>query len=314
MMWPVATVPHARDSTATPEEVTWEQLVYVLTKPDPHPGPPDDKATKERIPGWIPARLKPDDHGEYRRKSANVVEVSALVFDLDNGEPLPRARDLARGLRAVFHTSWSCTPANPKGRLVLPFAACCPVARWREVWAAGARWAATAGIVVDPAPKDPARLYFLPAVSADDPRRAGWFRAWVNGAESDAWLHWRWLLATYPEPERKEPPRPVAPTMSRAFSPANDDSRRAKYVAAIVRRRCDDLAQCGQGGRNLAAFRAGAVMGQLEAAGALSAEAVLGDLIAAACSAGLDAREAETALRNGIIRGRADGPFIFPTE
>ena len=69
-----------------------------------------------------------------------------------------------------------------------------------------------------------------------------------------------------------------------------------------------------EGGRNLAAFRAGAVVGQLDAAGALAAETVIADMVAAACASGLDPREAENAIRNGIARGRQDGPFTFPKE
>lgn len=310
--WIIATVPHARDSLATPCEVSWEDLTKTLTAPHRHPGPPDEKATKERIAGWIPARLRVDANGELRRRSENVVELAALVFDLDSGEPLPRARELAKGWRAVFHTSWSCTPQHPKGRLVFPFAEPCPVARWRDVWAAGARWAATAGITVDPAPKDPARLYFLPAVPAEDARRAGWFRAWVNTAESDCYLHWRWLLAAHPAPAQQRV-APVAPTVARAFKPGKDATARDRYVAGILRRRTEELARGGEGGRNQACFRAGAVLGQLEAAGVLHAEGHLAEMVSAAMSAGLSASEAEIALRNGIRRGIADGPFTFPT-
>lgn len=311
--WHIATVPHARDSLATPEEVTWEQLASTLTTPHPHPGPPDEKATKERIAGWIPARLKLDANGEYRRKAENVVDVAALVLDLDNGEPLPRARELAKGWRAVFHTSWSCTPQHPKGRLVFPFAEPCPVVRWRDVWAAGSRWAATAGITVDPAVKDACRLYFLPAVTTEDARRASWFRAWVNTADSDCYLHWRWLLAAHPAPVRQEAPKPVPSTVARTFTPGKDATARDRYVAGILRRRADDLARGVQGGRNQACFRAGAVLGQLEAAGAVVADRHLHELVAAACASGLDAAEAEHALRNGIARGLRDGPFTFPT-
>jgi len=312
--WHIATVPHAKDSHATPEEVTWERLSFLLTSPEPHHGPPDDRATKERIPGWIPARLRTDENGEYRRKSENVVSVSALVLDLDNGEPLTRARQLGHGFKALMHTSWSCTPQHPKGRLVFPFSEPCPVERWSAVWAAGARFAATAGITVDRATKDPARLYFLPAVTTADQRRAGWFRAWLNNAPGDQWLTWRWLLCEYPEPVTAAPVRAVAPTVRREFAPATHAGSRERYAAAIVRRRCDDLARGAQGGRNQAAFRAGAVVGQLDAAGALNAEAVVGDLVAAAQASGLDAGEADTAVRNGIARGRKDGPFTFPSE
>jgi hypothetical protein len=67
----------------------------------------------------------------------------------------------------------------------------------------------------------------------------------------------------------------------------------------------------GEGGRNLAAFRAGAVAAQLAEAGALELASARSALVAAAMSSGLSAREADDAVDNGIKRGRSDGAFQF---
>lgn len=301
--WDVAIVRGARDAAlAAQGEVDWTRLVANLTDPVEWGG------DKLDLPGWIPARFLP---GETRRKAAAVESVSALVLDLDAGDvgPEGEAASLAAGscgFSALFHTSWSHTPEKPKGRLVLPLDAPCPVGRWKEVWTAAAAWAKHEGLTVDPAAKDPCRLYFLPAVR---PGGVGAFRSWA--VEGQRLASWRWLVARYsPPPERREF-KPVQPTATRGLDGHDRAARRKRFAWGVVRVRCTELASMAEGGRNSALFRAAAAVAQLAAAGVLDLRPAVDEVWRAAVASGLDESEINKTIHSGLSRGEADGPWNF---
>ncbi len=118
---------------------------------------------KTRLPCWSPAH--------YRRGAtrglAGVESLSCLVLDYDDGTDIEAATAPWQSWALMVHTSWSHTTEHPRFRLVLPLAEAVPATAWEGVW----RWAAarSAG-TVDPACKDPSRLYLLPAKeSAESP-------------------------------------------------------------------------------------------------------------------------------------------------
>jgi hypothetical protein len=305
MMWTIAALNGCRDNEPHPGEVEFGELAGLLSEPLPHRG------AKETIPAWMPTILRPDDAGRYRRAKASVVAVSCLVLDLDQGEPLERAAALAEGYTAMMHTSWSHTPEHPKARLVFPFAEPAPAARWDQVWDAAARWALKGGLTLDPATKDASRLYFLPAYPAGDETRRRAFRAWVRYDDDDQLLSWRRLLLDHPAPVEARRHPPVPSSAYRVMPGQDATAGRRRFAAAIIDTRARELASMGEGGRNLAAFRAGAVAAQLAEAGALELASARSALVAAAMSSGLSAREADDAVDNGIKRGRSDGAFQF---
>ena len=305
MTWTIAALTGCRDNEPLPGEVEFGQLAGLLSQPIAHRG------AKESIPAWMPTVLRPDERGKYRRAKASVIAVSCLVLDLDQGEPLDRAAALAEGYTAMMHTSWSHTPEHPKARLVFPFHEPAPAARWEQVWDAAARWAKKSGLTLDPATKDSSRLYFLPAYPAGDEARRRTFRSWVRYGEEDQLLSWRRLLLDHPAPVEARKHPPVAPSAYRVLPGQDATAGRRRFAAAVVDTRSRELASMGEGGRNQAAFRAGAVAAQLAEAGVLDLGAARAALVAAAISAGLSAREADDAVDNGIKRGKSDGPFQF---
>jgi hypothetical protein len=111
-------------------------------------------ANKLDLPAWSPARFK----AGTERKSRNVIDVGALVFDHDEGDPDAALAGWA-GCIAVVHSTWSHTERAPRFRVVVPLATPIAANRWRAAWALAAARAPGA----DPACKDPARLYFRPA-------------------------------------------------------------------------------------------------------------------------------------------------------
>ena len=106
---------------------------------------------------WAPLLFRPGG----KRETADVVHVSCLVLDYDDGSPLEEANDVWRPWFHIIHTTWSHTPTHPKFRVVLPLAR--PVApdAFVHVW----RWAEDrTGFAIDPTGKGVARAYAIPVV------------------------------------------------------------------------------------------------------------------------------------------------------
>jgi hypothetical protein len=304
MGWPVALAAHREATRVTPAVLPWPDLVALLTVPHVHPGA-GAREDKDTLPAWLPVTPRASDAG-YKRGVAHVESVSCLVLDLDSGEPLGRALTLARGHVALYHTSWSHSPEHPKGRLVFPLAAPAPAERWPEVWAAGARWAASGGLTVDAKAKDASRIYFVPAVPQDSPERR---RAFRGGWQPGAWLCWRALLAAYPANAAPRAPYVAPPRRS---APAGDErAYRQRFGAALLATRCAELASTPEGGRNTRLFRAAAACAMLEAAGVLDLGPARRELEQAATAAGLGWGEIQTTINSGISRGILDGPWKF---
>ncbi len=278
-------------------------LVQMLTTPIPHVG------DKLECLAWMPVRLRPDEQGRLRRAARYVEAVSCLVLDLDQGEPLRRAKPLIEGRRAILHTSWSHTFAYPKGRIVFPLAEPAPASKWGDVWTAAEQWARSVELTIDPATKDTSRLYFLPAYPKGDAerRRVFWAKAWDG-----EYLSWRWLVTQYPKPRVEV--RTFAPVQTanvRGLPGQDRTEQRRRFAWRVIETRAEELATTAEGGRNLLAFRAGAAAAQLHAAGVLDLEEARGVLLGAAMAAGLSQREADAAIQNGMNRGVSDGPWNF---
>lgn len=170
---------------ATPRRLTLERLIEVLTTFRAAP-------EKLRAPGWGPHRLS-----EPRRAKRNVINVSCLVYDYDDGTSLDTAAETWAPWLHVLHTSWSHTEPHPKFRVVLPLEAAIPAEHFLATWLWGAE---RAGRVVDAQCKDPARLYFLPC----SPTGEGLSR-----------VHDGPLLDPRPWRELPPPPRPPRKTTGR---------------------------------------------------------------------------------------------------
>lgn len=304
---PVLRVRGARCAVGRVEYWTRDDLEYELTTPRP-------VRSKLDAPGWLPVRMR---DGETRRKSANVAEVWALVCDLDDdldGWDSLVERVEATGRRAILHTTWSHTPEAPRARVVFPLDEAVSAEKWAEVWESGAAWASSWGAVVDGKCKDPARLYFLPALD-----RARWWevRNDFRGAVVDGdVLTWRWLVAHHRPPPSPvlppPPPRASAGYSSRDLQAVED--RRRRFALAVLAHRCAGVEGAGKGGRNQRLYTGARAVGQLVAAGVLAKEDAERDLLAAGRRAGLGLAEAARAVANGLNKGEADGAWTFDQD
>ena len=168
--------------------VSWDALVRALTTFPVFPGVAD----KRQIPAWSPT-LYPRGAA---RGTCNVVEVSCLVLDYDDGTSINAGIAAWEPWTHVLHTSWSHTPEHPRFRVVLPLAEAVPARAWARAW----KWALSAGrvpTVPDPTCKDASRLYFRPAIRAADwPHYA---RAWEPGP----WLSIDWRSIPNEDTERR---------------------------------------------------------------------------------------------------------------
>lgn len=289
-------------------EVSWARLARRLTWPSKQE---DDQ--KLGAPAWLPVRLV--DGAPMVRKDSHVAAVSCLVLDIDEGVRWfdVWARVEALGLACVMHSTWSHTREHHKARVVFPFAEDCPRSQWLEVWACAEVWAKGWGASIDPACKNPSRLYFLPALPA-----TGWddkILAFKQEQFGGDWLHWRTLLADHRPPVVAPLPlRPVGPSWvsSRHGAIDREEGKRRAFALGVLRRRCSQIVE-GQG-RNQRAYTGGRAVGQLSAAGVLSEGEGYDALMTAATGAGLKQTEADRAIRNGINKGIGDGPWDFSTN
>jgi hypothetical protein len=111
---------------------------------------------KRRGRCWSPTRYVA---GAKSRGNAGVLEISALVFDLDRIPPDP---ERLAGAYWIGHTTWSHKLTAPRWRVVIPLTTPVPARRWRDVWE---RARAALCPEADPACKDPSRAYWLPSHS-----------------------------------------------------------------------------------------------------------------------------------------------------
>ena len=140
---------------------TWPKLVTSLTKFRFV----DDKS---KVPLWCPCEFKP---GTTRAKS-NVLSVSCLVWDYDDGTTVEQALKPWLDWPLAFHTSFSHTSESHKFRIVLPLAVPVPGAAWGPVWD---HFVKKCAHPPDPACKDASRMYYVPSapLSAQDSQEYG---------------------------------------------------------------------------------------------------------------------------------------------
>lgn len=113
---------------------------------------------------WSPARYHP---GEKRSKS-NVIDVSCVVYDIDEGSPF-ELHNMFSDFRYYAHTTYSHKPDYPKWRLILPLKKPVPGADWRRAWKAGRElFQGRTGCEIDGVCSDASRLYYIGTREAEE--------------------------------------------------------------------------------------------------------------------------------------------------
>lgn len=141
------------------KKTVWGSFADAMIK-RAHPEFPD----KHAVPLWAPIKLRPNSN----RANANVLEVYALVLDIDHADA-PTVVDVERrlcedGLAYLAHTTHSHNPdgGDHRWRIVVPLAEPVLGRAWPNIWrAAVARYSPKS----DQQCKDVARQYFYPSTA-----------------------------------------------------------------------------------------------------------------------------------------------------
>lgn len=121
-------------------------------------------------PGIIAATFQ----GTGRLEGKNVATVTGLILDVDSKtHPVdPESVFAALPFRGVAHTSYSHSTEVPKFRVIFPLQEELTPEQFRRLW----WWAfEKTGRSIDPAPKDPSRMFYLPRCPAEM-KPAAWMR------------------------------------------------------------------------------------------------------------------------------------------
>lgn len=145
--------------TPTGRDLGWAALVKGLSDFRFVAGDKDER--RRSCPLWSPVELSAP-----RRLNRNVVSVSCLVLDYDDGLSLFDAAIRWEGYRMHGYTTWSHTPAAPRCRVVLPLARPIPGRMWSGLYR---EILGQQGMDADPQCIDPSRAFYLPAIGAGGP-------------------------------------------------------------------------------------------------------------------------------------------------
>lgn len=114
---------------------------------------------KNSLQGWSPAKFRDN----YRAKEA-VEAVSCIVLDDDDSRlTTEQVFEIWRQFAGVMYTSFSHTPEHPKHRIVLRCSRDLTGEEYEAVWTYVRDLSVKRGQILDESPKDPSRLWFVPA-------------------------------------------------------------------------------------------------------------------------------------------------------
>lgn len=123
---------------------------------------PAEGTDKKGLTMWSPCSF---DGGS--KKMVSAVEVSCLVFDMDEGMPFDFHERFQQWTYTI-HTSWSHSYTTPKWRLVMPLAEPVPASDWVHAFEAGCQlFGEVTGYpdLIDGSCKNANRFYYGPAIN-----------------------------------------------------------------------------------------------------------------------------------------------------
>ena len=149
--FPISFYENITSTEAIPLEVSWEKFIENSKKPKV-------SETKDTFL-FSPCRL----NEKQTRANANVLEISLLVFDIDDahGKSADEIMELVSKYDAILHTTWSHTPENPRYRLILRLSTPIGINQFNEVRKGFLFFNPELGSIIDKACSDPARAYYL---------------------------------------------------------------------------------------------------------------------------------------------------------
>lgn len=175
------------------------------------------RRTKTHLPCWSPVLC----HRHATRGIPAVATVTCLVLDYDDGTALDEALEPWLDWPLLAASTWSHTEASPRFRITLVLSRPVPADAWPQAWA----WAAgRAAGTVDPACKDPSRLYLLPALRS---AHAPYERRVHDPGGHLLDLDWERFTGGPAPRAPSSPPSTPVPSRRRQNRPPTDPARRA---------------------------------------------------------------------------------------
>lgn len=307
--WDICVVGSQYDQSVQPKRLYGWQVAAML-------GRPMITSRKERVPLWMPVRVKPRDDGTLGKTNEDVESISMFVVDSDSGIELDvlRAFGTAEGydLLRFGHTSYSHSATKTKARVVFPMVEPVPARRWLAVWEAGTRWAASCGVVNDKSTKNPSRLWYKPsAPSAAD------YHYWQTGGTKEpsgarlwngqALLDPAWLIRTFPAPKVEKP----RPRQRLALAPAalgRPEERERKIAVSWLNTKVTKLSAMAPGaGQSTFTYSCGRAVGQAVNGGYVyDASWWEQTFVETAVSVGLDEKRARDSFCRGLKKGQTE--------
>jgi len=291
----LTTFKHVRDNNPQQTTLSWSELSQVLTE--------HERRREKDGPLWSPTLYQ---DGATRGKE-NVVLISCLVLDFDDGISPEKLQPAWERWEYVIHSTFSHSPERPKFRAVFPLSSPVPGEEWPNIYRRLA--AALGGGHADLVCKDCSRIYYLPAA----PQGAPVFAHHHSGE----WLN----PEDFPEdsPEEGEELRPGGEDWREAWrkSASSDwevsSVRLESYVHAALEDELAQIAVTPTGDRNNQLNRSAFAIGQLLSWGILKREEVEDALLAAALNVGLEEQEARSTIRSGLDAGEKE-PRKLPED
>ncbi|MFM2395799.1 MAG: hypothetical protein RLZZ434_381, partial [Pseudomonadota bacterium] len=132
-------------------EVSWDKACKQFAKPI-------ISDTKD-VALYGPYRL----NDEAKRSNSNVLEVSLLVFDIDDaqGRSAQDIVNLVADYDAILHSTWSHTKENPRYRLIIHLLNPIPAKHFSAVRNGFLFFNSQLASIIDKACSDPSRAYYL---------------------------------------------------------------------------------------------------------------------------------------------------------
>ncbi|HXX68099.1 MAG TPA: hypothetical protein VEK07_12995 [Polyangiaceae bacterium] len=233
-----------------PLRTTWEGLVAYLSRPT--------TGDRKDIAGaWSPALYRDG----IRRKSS-LVHACALVIDVDEGGDVDRAAEALALYRAIIHSTFSSTDAQPRCRIVLALTEWIDAPTYELTHAIIRPHLCAVGFGADAGAKDASRLSFAPVIRPGATYR---FRT-TDGAPLDPAA----VLAAQP------------PTPARPVARVRPPDHRDRYIGGALANAADAVSTASEGMRHYTLSREAFGLARLGLAASEVEAALLPAFVAAA--------------------------------
>jgi len=154
-------------------EMTWDEFVegYIELKwLDKVAKKGINYSDKAQLPLWSPLTLK---KGKVRANE-NVDKIYCLCLDFDEGAAVEDVESVWGNYLMVTHTTWSNKPGADRTRAVVCLSRAVNVREFKTLIKWAMRYSEDAGLVPDPACKDAARMWYLPAPDPEFKENYSW--------------------------------------------------------------------------------------------------------------------------------------------